>query len=545
MNEAVKQKTKKLIDDLKSISNLFGLGGTPGEYRIITETFLYKYLNDKFLYEMKKILPKLNDENFEKNLKELNKEEYEMAEYKLPPETAKFKPEYLISELYNKQNSNNKKFNEILDDTLINIANDNIDIFSVKTSGEEKIRLFESICNYVIDPMERERFAKAIINKLVEVNFEELFSEKYDFFSQIFEYLIKDYNKDFGQYAEYYTPHVIASIISKIMIEDGVKNVTVYDPSAGTGTLVLALAHEIGENKCSVYTQDISTKSNEFLRLNLILNNLTHSLNNTIMGDTLLNPKHTTDNGKKLRTFDYVISNPPFKMDFSTTREQLASDSYAQRFFAGVPTVPKKKKDSMEIYLLFIQHVINSLNEKGKGAIIVPTGFITAQSGIVSKVRKYMVENKIIKGVISMPSNIFATTGTNVSILFLDKTKETQNEKVILIDASNLGSKVKEDGKNQKTVLSEEEKEKIINTFRNKEEIEDFSKAVSYEEIKEKNNSLSAGQYFDIKIEYVDITKEEFDEKMKNYKESLKEMFEESVKLEREILESLEGLGIE
>ena len=118
----------------------------------------------------------------------------------------------------------------------------------------------------------------------------------------------------------------------------------------------------------------------------------------------------------------------------------------------------------MAIYLLFIQHIMFSLADNGKAAIVVPTGFITAQSGIEKKIRERLIERHWLKGVVSMPSNIFANTGTNVSVLFLDKTNQ---DKVILVDASKLGEKVK-DGKNQKTILSKEEEQKIIDAFHNK-----------------------------------------------------------------------------
>lgn len=100
----------------------------------------------------------------------------------------------------------------------------------------------------------------------------------------------------------------------------------------------------------------------------------------------------------------------------------------------------------MEIYQLFLQHIIFSLKPGGKAAVVVPTGFITAQSGIDKGIREHLVQNKMLAGVVSMPSNIFATTGTNVSILFIDASNK---EKVVLIDASNLGEKVK-DGKTRK-----------------------------------------------------------------------------------------------
>lgn len=213
-----------------------------------------------------------------------------------------------------------------------------------------------------------------------------------------------------------------------------------------------------------------------------------------------------------IKHFDYITSNPPFKMDFSSTRDSIEQKwSETGRFFAGIPNIPNKKKDSMAIYLCFIQHILWSLKDNGKAAIVVPTGFITTQKGIEKTVRQKIVDNKWLKGVISMPSNIFANTGTNVSVLFIDKSN--QDCKVMLIDASKLGTKVK-DGKNQKTVLSSEEVTKIENTFINQEVMDDFSVSVSCEDIKGKNYSLSAGQYFEVKIEYVEITADEFKQRL-------------------------------
>ena len=141
-----------------------------------------------------------------------------------------------------------------------------------------------------------------------------------------------------------------------------------------------------------------------------------------------------------------------------------------------------------------------------------------------------------------MPSNIFATTGTNVSILFLDR--ENSKGDIVLMDASKLGTTVKED-KNQKTVLSAEEEDYIIRTFNNHEAKEDFSVVVSYEDIKAKNYSLSAGQYFEVKIEYTEITPVEFATKMKTFESNLSELFAESKTLEMEIKNNLKGLKYE
>ena len=147
----------------------------------------------------------------------------------------------------------------------------------------------------------------------------------------------------------------------------------------------------------------------------------------------------------------------------------------------------------------------------------------------------------MLAGVVSMPSNIFANTGTNVSILFIDKANEGD---VVLIDASNLGEKVKE-GKNQKTLLSREDEAQIIDTFNDKRVVDDFSVVVSYEDIQAKNYSLSAGQYFEIKIEYVDITKDEFEIRISEFESKLSDLFIQSNKLGDDIKENLEKLRYE
>jgi type I restriction enzyme M protein len=190
---------------------------------------------------------------------------------------------------------------------------------------------------------------------------------------------------------------------------------------------------------------------------------------------------------------------------------------------------------------MFIQHILYSLKDNGKAAIVVPTGFITAQSGIEKKIREEMVAKKMLKGVISMPSNIFANTGTNVSVIFLDKAN-TSND-VLLVDASNLGTKIK-DGSNQKTVLSAEEIDKIINTFINRDVIEDFSVKVTYEQITEKNYSFSAGQYFDVKIEYVEITQEEYDKMIEDFNIDFANYVEETKKFQENIKKQLGGLKL-
>ena len=537
-----RDKTKALIESLKNICAHYGLGNDGNEFKIITQTFLYKFLNDKFAYEAKKIDEKVaNAGKWEEALVAMSEGELEMLQLQMGGDTARLKPHHFISYLFGQQNA--PDFAKLFDDTLRDIALINNDVFAVKTDGGAKVVLFDRVSEYIADESKRDAFCRAIINKLVEFSFERIFTQKFDFYATIFEYLIKDYNSNSGgKYAEYYTPHAVARIMAAILVpteqQGKVKNVSCYDPSAGSGTLLMNVAHAIGENRCSIYTQDISQKSSNLLRLNLILNNMVHSIPNVIQGNTVLHPYQR--DGKDLKRFDYIVSNPPFKMDFSDFRDELDSKENKGRFFAGIPKIKAKAKDKMEIYQLFLQHIIHSLKKGGKAAVVVPTGFITAQSGIDKGIRKYLVEHKMLAGVVSMPSNIFATTGTNVSIVFMD---DSNKGNVVLIDASNLGEKIK-DGKNQKTVLTQEEEQRIIDTFNAKEAVEDFSVAVSYDEIEAKNYSLSAGQYFDVKIEYVDITPEQFAEKMQGFTINLDNLFNQSRELEAKIKKQLAGIRL-
>jgi type I restriction enzyme M protein len=528
------QKTKALIDDLKSVCANYGLGNNGNEYKIIVQMFQYKLMNDKFVRDLKLQEPKLEkaDDIYEA-LNTYSANDYEMMLMNLDPGTARLKTDHLLSYLGNNQNK--PGFAKMVDDTLRDIAASNSDIFSVKTQGGARIQLFDRLSEYINDDSKRDEFCKALVNKLLQFSFEHIFNEKFDFYATIFEYLIKDYNKDGGgKYAEYYTPHAVAKIMAACLVTEPGTNKTCYDPGAGTGQLLMNLAHAIGEHSCAIYSQDISQKSSSMLRLNLILNNLVHSIPNIVEGNTILAPYGGKEWPAK---FDYIVSNPPFNLDFSDYRDDLDSKANSERFFAGIPNVPKSAKDKMAIYLLFIQHIMHKLNDTGKAAIVVPTGFIT-RTGIPLKIRKQLVDAKWLAGVVSMPSNIFATTGTNVSILFIDK---TNTEEVVLIDASNLGTKVK-DGKNQKTLLSAEEEQRIIDVFNGKVEEEDFSVVVNYEEIEEKNFSFSAGQYFEVKIEHVDISNEEFIEKLKGHESKLNSLFEQSMNLENRISEGLKSL---
>lgn len=203
-----KAKTQELIDGLKSICANYGLGNDGNEFKIITQIFLYKFLNDKFAYEAKKIDDDVAAaDKWEEALKAMSADDYDMLQMQMSADTARLEPEHFISTLFNQSNA--PDFAKLFDDTLIDIATKNNEIFAVKTEGGAKVVLFDRISTYIADESKRDDFCRAVINKLVEFSFERIFDQKFDFYAGIFEYLIKDYNSNSGgKYAEYFTPQV-------------------------------------------------------------------------------------------------------------------------------------------------------------------------------------------------------------------------------------------------------------------------------------------------------------------------------------------------
>ena len=409
----IQTKIQSMIDELKGLCNQCSLSNSASEEVIVTTVFLYKFLNDKYMYNLQKWAEKVK-----KPVDELLKDESLMEAFK-----AKYgydvifdykdTIQYLISDV------SKDDFYKTFDSALEDLSDRNKHL-SIKTSDGTYQPLFEKICELVPDK-KRSLFAKNIFSIIAtdKIDFSSAFSSSFDFYACIFEYLIKDYNVASGVYAEYFTPQSISDIIAKCLVgmSDIASASEIYDPSAGSGSLVLHLGNELrledGGARSIIYTQDISQKSSRFLRLNLILNGMTESLDNVVCGDTLVDPSHfETPNQESsgLKKFDYIVSNPPFKLDFSSTRNTIESKwADTNRFFAGVPNIPQNKKESMAIYLLFIQHVLYSLKDDGKAAIVVPTGFLTAKSSIEKSIRKLLVEKHWIKGVISMPPRTSCT----------------------------------------------------------------------------------------------------------------------------------------
>ncbi len=238
-DQTLSAKTVALIDSLKSTTGAYGLANNGSEYKIITEIFLYKFFNDKFGYEAKQA-PVYGErlakaEKWDVEYDSFSEDEVEDLFTYLPGSVPVLKPHQTLSHLYNA--SGQGDFGALLDSTLIEIASQNADTFSVSSSGKAKVSIFSAVTTYVTDTAKRDNFARALLRSIASFNFESVFDEKYDFFSCVFEYLIKDYNNaGGGKYAEYFTPRSIARVMARLLTEENreYKGAECYDPSAGT-----------------------------------------------------------------------------------------------------------------------------------------------------------------------------------------------------------------------------------------------------------------------------------------------------------------------
>ena len=323
---ALETKIDQMIDDLQGLCSQNGLSNTAGEEDVVTGVFLYKFLNDKYMFNLRTFAEELG-ESVEEVLKNENDELD--AFYDAHPTDVVFHSEDTIEYLINK--TGRPDFSTLFDDALERISSyEENDKFKVETSEGEKQPLFTRITENIIDKGKRNAFAVAIFGIISEDRFDftEAFKGNFDFYSTIFEYLIKNYNVASGTYAEYFTPQSVSNIIAKILV--GMSKVEddrlyeVLDCAAGSGSLVLHLANELGKgkfgNRARVYTQDVSTKSTRFLRLNMMLNGLTESLDNIVQGDSLLTPSQYNVNHDPscgYKKFDYVSINPPKSLNIA------------------------------------------------------------------------------------------------------------------------------------------------------------------------------------------------------------------------------------
>lgn len=541
--DTLEEKIKRMADDLQAVCASYGLANQAAEELIITNLFLYKFLNDRCMTNLNRITADKDDLILKMDCEQME------CFCKRHPEELFFGYEDTIQSLL--EHLMEDEFADRVQRALVHVSEAaKKKGWQIVSAGGNKDMLFDDIVA-IIPKEQRNSFMRQVIETIsVEtLDFDEIKTSGYAFdgYSSIFEHLISKYNVASGVYAEYYTPHAAAKMIGRCLAGMGTvsKEVEIYDPAAGTGTLLLQLANELQKKDVDpmVYAQDISVKSSRMLRMNMIFNGMMGHLKRVVQADTLLNPgfyEKEADESGDLKRFDYIVANPPFKIDFSSVRDRISNQwSETERFFAGIPKVPAKKKSGMAAYVMFLQHVLYSLKPDGKAAVVVPSGFLTAKMGIEKRIRENLIDQKLLSGAILMPSYLFSNTGTNIAVIFIDKSQESED--VVLIDASGMGEMIKVSG-HKRRILSNQEEETIVEAFTFKKQVKDFSVVVPYQEISENAYIFSAGRYFEWHDEPAHVDCEALLDKIDGHQKRLEALFLEGHQLEKDIKRLLKEL---
>jgi type I restriction enzyme M protein len=355
--------------------------------------------------------------------------------------------------------------------------------------------------------------AKVMLNiSEIPFNFDD---SEIDILGDAYEYLIGMFAATAGKKAgEFYTPQQVSKILAKLVAQGRVKIKTVYDPTCGSGSLLLRVAREAQVTK--FYGQELTSTTYNLARMNMLLHGVSYKNFDIRNDDTLENPQHLEEQ------FDAIVANPPYSANWSAS-ERFNDDV---RFSAYGKLAPKSKAD-----YAFIQHMIYQLDDKGTMAVVLPHGvlFRGAAEGVI---REYLIKQKnYLDAVIGLPSNIFFGTSIPTVILVFKKCR-VHGENVLFIDASNSFEK----GKNQ-NILRDEDVQKIVDTYYNREEIEKFSHKAMLTEIGENGYNLNIPRY-------VDTFEEEEEIDLAAVKARLAEIDKEMETVDAELEKYFQELGI-
>lgn len=304
-----------------------------------------------------------------------------------------------------------------------------------------------------------------------------------DILGDAYEYLMRHFATESGKSkGQFYTPAEVSRIMAQIL---GIRNAktgadtTVYDPTCGSGSLILKVGDEAGTN-VTLYGQEKDAATSALARMNMILHNNPTAL--IRQGNTLADPKFT--DGDALKTFDYVVANPPFSDKRWSTGIDPLNDKYDRFNSFGVP--PAKQGDYA--YLL---HIVRSLKSTGKGACILPHG-VLFRGNAEADIRRALVRKGYIKGIIGLPANLFYGTGIPACIIVIDKEDAQARKGIFMIDASD--GFMKDGPKNR---LRSQDIHKIVDVFTKHVEITGYSKMVSFDQIEKNEFNLNLPRYID------------------------------------------------
>jgi len=317
-----------------------------------------------------------------------------------------------------------------------------------------------------------------------ELDFSKNRADHDDLLGDAYEYLMRHFATESGKSkGQFYTPSEVSRIIAKVIgisPKNAVASTTAYDPTCGSGSLLLKVASEAGKH-ITLEGQEMDVSTAGLARMNMILHDFPTA--SILSGNTLASPKFK--DGEKLRVYDYVVANPPFSDKKWTTGLTPSADLY-QRFEWGEP--PAKQGDYA--YLL---HIIRSMKSTGKGACILPHG-VLFRGNAESVIRRRLVRSGYLKGIIGLPANLFYGTGIPACILVLDKENAPARKGVFMIDASK--GFIKDGNKNR---LREQDIHKIVDTFTKQTDLPGYAKMVPFDEISDAKNdyNLNLPRYID------------------------------------------------
>ena len=332
----------------------------------------------------------------------------------------------------------------------------------------------------------------AVIKGVEGLNFGKFEDNQIDLFGDAYEYLISNYAANAGKSGgEFFTPQSVSKLIAKLATHKKAKINKIYDPAAGSGSLLLQAKKQFDEHviEDGFYGQEINHTTYNLARMNMFLHNINYDKFDIKLGNTLLDPKHDDE-----KPFDAIVSNPPYSIKWIGSDDPTLIND--ERFAPAGVLAPKSKAD-----FAFILHSLNHLSSIGRAAIVCFPG-IFYRGGAEQKIRKYLIDNNFVETVISLAPNLFFGTSIAVNILVLSKCKT--DTKIQFIDVSGEDFFKKETNNN---ILTESHIEQIMNIFDRKEDIDHISKNVDQSEIAEKDYNLSVSSYVEAKDtrEVIDI----------------------------------------
>lgn len=317
-----------------------------------------------------------------------------------------------------------------------------------------------------------------ILKGIAEINFGDFQSNDIDAFGDAYEYLISNYASNAGKSGgEFFTPQTVSKLLARVVIDGKTSINKVYDPTCGSGSLLLQMKKQFENHiiEDGFYGQEINMTNFNLARMNMFLHNVNYNNFSIKRGDTLLNPLHNEE-----KPFDAIVSNPPYSIKWIGDADPTLIND--ERFAPAGKLAPKSYAD-----FAFIMHALSYLSSKGRAAIVCFPG-IFYRKGAERTIRKYLIDNNFIDCVIQLPENLFFGTSIATCILVMSKNK-TEN-KVLFIDASKEFKK-----ETNNNILEEKNIDAIVEEFRNRTDVDYFSRYVDVSEIKENDHNLSVSTY--------------------------------------------------